>query len=313
VIESIVQQLGDIPAQAQAEAHTLEALQLENKRMKRELDARPVQYQAVEPTVEIRYVDKPVLNGEVQMFRESAALSAALAPVAQLSETLAPLQQLPQLLAPLASTLQTILAKVETVERAQANPPVPPQEFVRVAPAHSDYNLKPRRTAPAAGTAEGLTGYDVDLLKTFARRHPLPLTKSQLALLAGKGKKSSALDSALAKIKRMGLVTNDSEMELTAAGFAALGSDVPEAPKSFEEITYLWREVLSEYERALYDPLVRTYHAGNLGLTTDQLSELSGKSKTSSQFQSTVAMFVKNKIAERQGERLRLHNPLASK
>lgn len=314
VIESLVAQLGDIPAQAREESDTLERLQTENARLRRELTARPVQERVVlqEPRVEIQVVEKPVLNG--QLPRLEAALDRMT------SDFVIPLTQgISGLIEPIATELRSIHDAIERVQNAPT-PVIPSRsmDFTKYADMtprqierDSDFKAVAkalRTTNPFSNaTTEPITDYMRDLLKTFAKRHPLPLTKSQLALLAGKGKKSSALDSALAKIKRLGLVTSGNEMNLTESGFSALGADVPLPPQTFSDIVTLWREVLSEYERALFDVMLAAPH----GLTLDELSARSGKSKTSSQFQSTVAMFVKNKIATRRGERIALHNPLS--
>lgn len=300
VIESLVAQLGDLPAQAKEESNTLERLQTENARLKRELAARPTQTVMSEPRVEIQVVEKPVLNG--QLPRLEAALDRMS------NELVIPLTAgLSGLIEPIAVELRSIHQAIERVQNAPSFiVPAPPRLTAYAATAKP--TPAPRAKAPPGDDAE-ITEYMRDLLKTFAKRHPLPLTKSQLALLAGKGKKSSALDSALAKIKRIGLVTSGNEMNLTESGFSALGADAPEPPQTFQDIVRLWREVLNEYERALFDPLLNAPR----GLTLDELSERSGKSKTSSQFQSVVAMFVKNKIATRHGDRLVLHNPLSER
>lgn len=309
VIESLVAQLGDIPAQAREESDTLERLRTENARLRRELAVRPTQTIVSEPRIAVQVVEKPVLNG--QLPRLEAALDRMT------TDLVNPLTiGLSNLIEPIATELRSIHDAIERVQNA----PVIQPKFVTFQPtparitAHSTGGTPPQARAKLTIVDDAeVTPYMRDLLKTFARRHPLPLTKSQLALLAGKGKKSSALDSALAKIKRLGLVTSGNEMNLTESGFSALGADVPEPPQSFNDIIALWREVLNDYERALFDALEESYRHGNrAGLTTDELSQRSGKSKTSSQFQSTVAMFIKNKIAVRHGERVALHNPLAS-
>lgn len=303
-------------------------LREEIARLRRELAVRPVQVQESEPRVEIQVVEKPVLNG--QLPRLEAALDRMT------SDFVIPLTQgISGLIEPIATELRSIHDAIERVQNAPVSQPRPMDfaKYARMTPAQierdPDFNAitktlhpTPSRIAEYSATAKPATAsrakvtivddaevtpYMRDLLKTFARRHPLPLTKSQLALLSKKGKKSSALDSALAKIKRLGLVTSGSEMNLTESGFSALGADVPMPPQTFSDIVSLWREVLNEYERALFDALLRAPH----GLTLDELSERSSKSKTSSQFQSTVAMFIKNKIATRRGERIALHNPLS--
>jgi len=304
-LKHLVGQMGDLPARAAEEEETLERLQTENARLRRELAARPTQERVVvqEPQVEVQVVEKPVLNG--QLPRLEAALDRMTTDFVQ------PLTGgLSNLIEPITIELRSIHDAIERVQNAPA-PVIQPRVITfQPTPARSTTHSTPQARAkvPSVDDAE-ITDYMRDLLKTFAKRHPLPLTKSQLALLAGKGKKSSALDSALASIKRMGLVTSRNEMNLTESGFSALGADVPLPPQSFNDIIALWREVLSEYERALFDALLRAPH----GLTLDELSERSGKSKTSSQFQSTVAMFVKNKIATRHGDRLVLHNPLGAR
>lgn len=133
------------------------------------------------------------------------------------------------------------------------------------------------------------------------------LVETRALIEASSGGGKSTLMRLIAERAAGVMQTIGSEMNLTESGFSALGADVPLPPQSFNDIVALWREVLNDYERALFDALLRAPH----GLTLDELSERSGKSKSSSKFQSTVAMFVKNKIATRRGERITLHNPLS--
>ena len=303
-LKHIVEQLGDLPAQAEEEARTIAEFQTENARLKRELTLseakRPVQTQMAPP--EIRYVEieKPVLNGEVKEFTANAN---------GLIETLAPLNNLPEMLAPLSNTLNQVLAKIEIVERAQKNPPV----LLEMPAAHAvvpTQGLAPRISKPVSNepVTEGVTPYMTDLLRTFARRHPFPLTKSQLATLARKGKKSSALDTSLAGLKRMQLVTDEAKMRLTEAGFAALGMDVPAPVSDKHSMRSMWRESLDAYERSIFDLLVGI---SPRALTKIQIAEHLGKGTKSSKLDTAIALLIDNEIVERfDGSFLRLSEML---
>jgi len=116
VIESLVAQLGDIPAQAREESDMLEHLRSENARLKRELTARPVLsvVETPEPRVEIQVIEKPVLNG--QLPRLEAALDRMS------NDFVIPLTQgLTALIDPIAVELRSIH---DAIERVQNAPPV---------------------------------------------------------------------------------------------------------------------------------------------------------------------------------------------
>lgn len=246
-VKDLLGQMGDVPAQAQAEGDALtnaqrQVLELTRKlsERERELKARPVEMKQAAPVKETVYVDRPVLNGEVKMFLEGVTV---------LKETLAPLKELPALFAPVTKAMDLILVKVEQVQRAQVS--LTPQgtpvrsEFVRpVSPNNAQYTTRPtvspapksvyenfrkRETAlpsDVTNATEGEIGKGERIILTAAAQYQSGVTREQLTILTGY--KRSSRDTYLQRLTARGFVAaRGSMLSATAEGFAALGDFEP--------------------------------------------------------------------------------------
>lgn len=143
----------------------------------------------------------------------------------------------------------------------------------------------PPEAAPSA-----LTTYALQLLKTISDRLPMKVTRSQLAILAGRSPHSSAFSLSVSQLLKGGfLVQEGPHLVLTPQGEAVFGASRPMAPKSNTEMQNLWLNKLPRYESALLNTLLSN---GNLDRPT--LAELSGKSITSSAFSLGISRLKKN-------------------
>lgn len=146
-----------------------------------------------------------------------------------------------------------------------------------------------------------LSKYAQGLLEVIAAHDPMRMTKSQLSVLSGRKPRSSAFSKAISDLWRGGYI-NDAmgEFELTDKARAELGQH-RQAPKSRDEIIQKWQEALPPYERELFDTILD--HAPNT-ITKQQLSELTGRSITSSGFHRALSTLEKNGLIGKEGDQV---------
>ncbi len=163
-------------------------------------------------------------------------------------------------------------------------------------------NLVMRKVISPESELKSLPGNDLSayahgLLQTMARRHPMQVTRGQLAVLAGRSLRSSAYSGAMTEILRSGMVRqSDNLFSLTDAGvmaYRAGGSDAtPDTPQERQET---WRRALPAYERALFDVLLAVYPES---ISREDLADRSGKSINSSKFAGSITSLRKNGLAD---------------
>lgn len=266
-VKELLGQMGDVPAQAEAEVNALvtaqrQVIELQRKlsERERELKARPTVLAPVAPPKpEIQYIDRPVLNGEVQMFLEGVNV---------LKETLAPLQGLPALFAPITKSLDLVVSKVELVRKftpvggAQAGQR---SEFVRAAsPNREQYNPRPApsRTLspnlPAAqptNTASKLPEGESKILKVCAQ-FPDGATRKQLTVLTGY--KRSTRDAYIARLLQKGFVSIGDRIRPTQEGLDALAGDFEPLPTGTALQEY-WLDNLPVGEKLIFEHVLNAY------------------------------------------------------
>lgn len=163
--------------------------------------------------------------------------------------------------------------------------------------------------APASGIAPSISEIvlragERRMLATLARRHPLRLTRAQLGTLSGLTPSGGTFNTYLSVLKRHGLVSEgpDGLLDITPAGFAHLGSDVPTAPTSPGEVLEMWRQALRAGERRMLDELVRAYPGW---LTRDELGARTGIVPTGGTFGTYLSVLRRNGLIEVDGDRVR--------
>lgn len=276
-IKKLLGQLGDLPAQAQEESNALAAAQKEVIRLQHELTARPTQVRTAPPQVEIRIVEKPVLNGEVHDLR---------AAVGTLQATLAPLQQLPDLLQPVSGALAAILRKVEIVEQAQrAHVPTERNASLRVAPAVVP--AAPRVSADTQ-TADGLTAPQQRILDVLSEFEALGIRmpdKSNVAVFADVSPKSSGYQNNLGRLRTLGYVDypGSGRLMLTDAGRAA--ANPAGHIRSLADLHEAWYAKLPRPQSKILQQVIAAYPHP---VGKNNLAELAGQSATSSGYQNNL-------------------------
>lgn len=285
-LRQIVQQMGDLPARAAEEARTLESLQAENARLKRELAARPTQERIVvqEPRVEIQVVEKPVLNG--QLPRLEAALDRMT------NEFVAPLTQgLSGLIEPLAVELRSIHAAIERVQSAPA-PGLPSRGTpLRPTPARSAAAVAPVQPPPRVvetTVAEGLTAPQQRILDALAEFESLGLLtphKSNVAVFANQSPTSSGFQNNLGRLRTLRLIEYPGSGRITLTGQGRAAAHPAQAIRTLDDLHQAWVQRLPRPQAKILSIVIAAYpHA----VGKNELAERAGQSATSSGYQNNL-------------------------
>jgi DNA-binding IclR family transcriptional regulator len=140
------------------------------------------------------------------------------------------------------------------------------------------------------------------MLRTLVQRHPMRMSRSQLATLSGYSVKSSTVSSSLTALRNAGAIEEgDGLIWPSATGFERAG-EVPEPPQP-GELVHTWAEALSGGARAFFDELVNTHPHF---ITRNDLAERAGYSINSSTVSSSLTTLRRNGLLDESNEGIRL-------
>lgn len=208
----------------------------------------------------------------------------------------------------LGDDLQKFTQSLEACNARLERPTVLPPKLVPVpTPAKSaappPAPVKPRaplrtETADEAGLGRG----PLSLLAALRSRYPQPLTKVQVATLAGFSHKSGTFNSYMARINVMGAITKgDKFIALTETGLHLTAGC--EAPKTAEEVLNMWCNNLvgktAEMLRFLFEHPDQWY-------TRDELAAAVSLSASSGTFNSYLARLNSNGLITKQNGAIRI-------
>ncbi len=205
--------------------------------------------------------------------------------------------------------LEIVGERIQSLENSLAHvgqSPVPAKVLMKpetvFAPMPSPIKTKIFSLSTAQEYVKELSEYAILLIQTMGRRHPMQMTRGQLAILSGRSVRSSAYAAAVAEILRSGMVKQNGKlMSLTDSGLNIVGGIHLGPQHSAEETQETWRRALPGYERGLLDVLLAVYPEG---LTREELAERAGKSIKSSAYAAAVANLIKNGLADNTDRRL---------
>lgn len=172
-----------------------------------------------------------------------------------------------------------VTAEIGKLERrlARANAPAVRAALKRIetkqptngANGHHPPPPRPVDPRPSSGGAPtGGNNAEAKILRALAARHPTPLTKVQLATLAGYAAGGGGFNNALSSLKTQGRIQKDGDaVTITEEGLAAAGP--VDAPATAEELVELWSSKLSGKGR----DLLRTMSAHPRVWTKDELAQ----------------------------------------
>ncbi len=229
-LKLIVTQIGDLPKQAEEEAHDLAAAQRRVVQLERELKARPVQ---VQPKVE-RIVDRV----EVPIFKDGEV---------------ARLQNVSDQLVTVGNQLVVVSREITGAIQAAAR--------IRPLPASATitkvHQAAPAAPAPSPASDLRLPKAERSILTVLAQ-YPDGRTLNQVALLAGYAVGTGGFNNAIGALRSKGYIHGGKDqLRITEHGYEALGPVEP-LPTGQALIDY-WRGKLGKAERAAFEVLVRIY------------------------------------------------------
>lgn len=159
-----------------------------------------------------------------------------------------------------------------------------------------------RRDDPGATLGSDLPKGAAKMLRTLVQRHPMRMSRSQLATLSGYSVKSSTVSSSLTALRNADCIEEgDGLIWPSAIGFEAAG-EVPEPPKP-GELIHTWAEALSGGARAFFEELVNTHPHF---ITRNDLAERAGYSVNSSTVSSSLTTLRRNGLLDESSEGIRL-------
>jgi hypothetical protein len=219
------------------------------------------------------------------------------------------LQELVAGLRAVADKMSAALAKARPqrsapVERGQLRQP-------QATPERSQHTSAPREEPSAVidSSILQLRSGARRMLRTLAQRFPTKLTRAQLGTLAGFTPSGGIFGTYFATLKRQGLLTESThgEVEITQAGLAYLGSDVPTPPQTTAEVLAMWQRALRRGEWRMIEALVEVYPQP---LTREALGERTGFTTAGGRFGTYFGTLRRNGLIEVTGNQVRASRTL---
>jgi hypothetical protein len=136
------------------------------------------------------------------------------------------------------------------------------------------------------------------------------MTRAQPGTLAEFTPSGGTFGTYFASLKRQSLITEapSGDVQMTKAGLAYLGSDVPPRPQTTAEVLAMWRRALKSGERRMLEALVAVYPEM---LSREALGEHTGFTPTGGTFGTYLGTLRRNGLIEVQGQELRASETLS--
>ena len=146
--------------------------------------------------------------------------------------------------------------------------------------------------APAAG--EPLKPGARRVLEVLARRHPLRVTRPQLAALAGMKRTGGAFQSYFSALLRGGFITEDGKLiSVTPPGLSEAGAAAGAGPMTAGDLREMWRGILKPKAWAVLECLLAVYPDTR---TKAELAEAVGMTASGGAFQGYLTTLSSNDL-----------------
>lgn len=134
------------------------------------------------------------------------------------------------------------------------------------------------------------------MLGVLAQFHPGSRTKSQLGALSGYTPSGGTFGQYFGKLKRLKLIKEgmSGELSITEAGLEWFGGEIPEGPRSPQELLDMWRGKLLQGERKMLDTLVQAYPTA---MSKEDLGEQAGYTSSGGTFGQYLGTLKRNGLA----------------
>lgn len=172
-----------------------------------------------------------------------------------------------------------------------------------LAPARAPAPYGAATAAPApddADTDVKLKAGARRMLKALASPPGIRLTRTQVGTLAGLAPSGGTFTTYYGELRRHGLIVeDDDDVLITDAGVDALGSELPDAPATTDEVVAMWRQHLKAGARRMLDVLVDAHPSG---LTRDELGAAVEIEPSGGTFSTYLGMLRRNGLADVDGD-----------
>ena len=135
------------------------------------------------------------------------------------------------------------------------------------------------------------------MLETLWKRYPTKLIRAQLGTLAGFTPSGSTFGTYFGTLKRQGLIREapNGDVEMTEAGLAYLGDEVPPQPQTTAEVLAMWQQALKRGEWRMLEALVKIYPKA---LSREKLGDQTGYTATGRTFGTYLGTLRGNGLVE---------------
>lgn len=276
-----------------------------------ELEREVAQERAAVPATVVEEVEIPVLTPDV-IERLDTAVRELDAVVDKASSIRDEISEHLEQWDPLATSVRVTPAVAASMHRPPARPR---RSQAGVSGGH--VSASQVRLAPAGTAAAAPSDADPDvtlkkgarkMLQTLARPPGIKLTRVQVGSLSGIAHTGGTFRTYLGILQRNGLIDEAGDMfVITDAGLAALGDEIPQAPRTPEEVRDMWMKTLKAGARRMLDVLIDAYPHWT---TTDQLGERAEVEPSGGTFRTYLGTLRRNGLADVNGDEIRAADAL---
>lgn len=147
-----------------------------------------------------------------------------------------------------------------------------------------------------------------EMLRALACRHPLPLSRGQVATLAGISPRSSTFRNYSSILRVADYMNEDGAgLHITEKGLEYLGDDIPTQPTTTEELMSLWASKFTGKVNEMLRVLVESHPSS---LSKEQLGEKVGILPETSTFRNYLSMLRSNELVETSAGEIRASDTL---
>jgi uncharacterized protein len=186
----------------------------------------------------------------------------------------------------LASTIRAGLAKLPRAGASGLPPSSRPPNGEHSVPAARP--VPPKSTELGGGGKQRMVRAEREILSALAMRHPAPLTKSQLAALAGYAPGGGGFNNALSAMKTAGFIRREGDLAtITSDGLAALGQ-LPDRVRDGAALLDLW---CSKLKPQSVGRILRWIAEQKTAVTKQQMAEAVGMDPGGGGFNNYVSTY----------------------
>lgn len=281
-----------------AKAEDPRVLRARNQELERQLKARVVPAPAP-AKFEMKMVEVPILK-DAQVKQLTKATDKVAAILKRLIESSSSVKEA-------VNALETISHEIFTTSQANS---IFKKELagsyraqIQALPAPRPFPIPPLpvKTSKAGSqrSSQDLIKGEFKILRELAARHPAGYSRSQVGALTGYTPSGGTFGNYFSNLKRQGLIEERGGLVYaTQAGIQHLGTDIPPAPASHEEVMTMWQRALVSGAYRMLEVIVAT---GVHGVSRAALANAVDMTATGGTFGNYLSILRRNGLVTEQG------------